>query len=243
MRTAITIIFTVVWGFSLAQSVTKYKPRFETCEQAIKEAQQDAEAGILRSISHGLVISTKDLNLALFYENYMIAKYGIESYNAGCIIEQHEECYSDEMHRIIANKFGADFLERTEKEAEKDFQKFKTMGQEEKKQYINFDFTYIVTETRADYAKGYKELYKEIRKRINFSTLDFSPYPYDGIGISLVIGARGQIEDCEVVSTGFRRTIGERIEKEILDIGNWKPATLYGYAVKSKTMLAFPLKE
>lgn len=227
----------------MGQLPVRYKPRFETCEQAIKEAQQDAHAGILRSISHGLVMSTKGFQFDRFYENYMIARYGIESYNAGCVTEQHEQCYRDEMHKIISNKFGADFLERTEEESEIEFEKFKTLGQEERKQYINFDYTYRVTDTRADYLKGYKELYKEIRKRIDFSTLDFSPYPYKRIGISLVIGPKGQIEECRVVSIGFPRTIGQRIENEILDIGNWTPATLYGHAVKSKTMLAFSLKE
>lgn len=100
-----------------------------------------------------------------------------------------------------------------------------------------------MTDTRADYSKGYRELYKEIRKRINFSILDFSPYEYEDIGIYLVIGQKGEIEKCQVVSIGFPRTIGERIEKVILDIGHWTPAKLYGHAVKSEDMLAFSLKD
>jgi hypothetical protein len=243
MRVTLTIALMVVWGLCFGQSKTKYKPRFETCDQAIKQAQVDAEKGLLRSISHGLIISRRSLDFDRFYENYLIAKYRVESYNAGCVVEQQEECYSDEMHKIIATKFGADFLRRAEEEAEKEFETFKTLGQEEKKQYIDFDYAYRFTDTRADYSKGSKELYREIRKRIDFSTLDFSDYPYDGIAISLVIGQKGEIEKCEVVSIGFPQTIGKRIEREILDIGNWTPATLYGHAVKSKAKLMFSLKE
>lgn len=235
----------MTWGLCIGQPMTKYEPMFETCDQATKQAQIDAEVGILRSISHGLVISTRDIDLDRFYENYLIAKYGVESYNGGCVVFENEECYSDEMDKIISKKLGTDFFERAEKEAEKEFEKFKNLGLEERKQYIDFKRTYRLgtTDTRTDYAKGYKELYKEIRKRINFKTLDFSPYQYEDIGIYLVIQQNGEIEKCEVVSIGFPRTIGEKIEKEILDIGNWTPATLYGHSVKSETILSFSLKD
>jgi hypothetical protein len=245
MRVIILTLLTLTWGLCIGQPMTRYEPMFETCDQAVKQAQIDANAGILRSISHGLIISTRDIDLERFYENYMIVKFGIESYNGGCIVMENEDCYSNEMDRIITKKFGADFFRNTEQEVEKEFEKFKTLGLEERKRYIDFEYTYRLgmTDTRADYSKGYKELYKEIRKRINFSNLDFSPYEYEDIGIYLVIGQKGEIEKCQVVSIGFPRTIGERIEKVILDIGKWTPARLYGYAVKSEDMLAFSLKD
>lgn len=245
MRVTILTLLTMTLGLCFGQPMTRYEPMFETCDQAVKQAQIDAEAGIFRSISHGLDISTRDIDLDRFYENYMIAKYGIESFDGGCIVFENEECYSDEMTKMISKQFGMDFFKRTEEEVEKEFKKFKTLGHEERKQFIDFKYTYRLgmTDTRADYSKGYKKLYKEIRKRINFTTLDFSPYQYEDIGIYLVIGQKGEIEKCEVVSIGFPRTIGERIEKEILDIGNWIPAKLYGHPVKSENMLDFSLKD
>jgi hypothetical protein len=243
MRAALTLILTSLVGLCFGQSDTGYTSQFETCEQAIKKAHDDAQAGVLRSISHGLVMSENSFDFDRFYENYMIAKYSIEVFNAGCIIWEHEKCYSDEMDKIIVGKFGPDFFERTEKDARKEYKKFKTLGLEERKQYINSQFTYNATDSKANYSKGYQELYKELRKRIDFANLDFSPYKFDRIGISLVVGQTGEIEFCKVVSRDFPRTIGEQIEREILAIGNWIPATLYGHAVKSKSVLTFKLKE
>lgn len=137
MRVIILTLLTMTWGLCIGQPMTKYEPMFETCDQAVKQAQIDADAGILRSISHGLIISTRDIELDRFYENYMIVKYGIESYNAGCIIMENEDCYSDEMDRIIIKKFGADFFKNAADEVEKEFEKFKTLGLEERKRYID----------------------------------------------------------------------------------------------------------
>tara|TARA_R110000868_G_C10890410_1_gene763561 strand:+ start:54 stop:791 length:738 start_codon:yes stop_codon:yes gene_type:complete len=245
MRVTILTLLTMTFGLCNGQTMTRYEPMFKTCDQAVKQAHIDANAGILRSIPHGLVNSTRDIDFDRFYENYMIVNYGIESYNGGSIVMENEDCYNDEMNKIIIEKFGADFFCKKKEEVEREFEKFKILGQEERKKYIDFEYTYRLgmTDTRANYSKGYNELYKEIRKRINFSNLDFAPYKYTDIGIYLVIGQQGEIEKCEVVSNGFPETIGERIEKVIIDIGNWIPAKLYGHPVKSEDMLAFSLKD
>ena len=67
----------------------------------------------------------------------MLAKYGIESFNAGCIIWGNEECYSDQMDKIILEKFGLDFYQRTANLIEKEFETFKDLAQDQKKQFIN----------------------------------------------------------------------------------------------------------
>jgi len=243
MKVVTTVVLILTWNFCHGQSMTTYDPGFESCEQAIKQAQTDADAGILRSISHGMLISTRSVDFNSFYQNYLIAKYRIESYDAGCIVMPHDECYSDEMNRIIAGKFGIDFFDRVEAEAENEFEKFKTLKNEERKRYIDFSYVYSHTDTRSEYAKGYKELNKEIRRRIDFSTLDFSPYPFKGIVVHLVIGQKGDVEKCRVSSINFPRTIATRIEREIMDIGNWTPATLYGHAVTSEATLTLLLKD
>ncbi len=103
------------------------------------------------------------MDLDRFYESYMIVKYGIESYNGGCIVMENEDCYSDEMDRIITNKFGVDFFKNAEGEVEKEFEKFKALGLEERKRYIDFEYTYRLgmTDTRADYQKDIKSCTKK----------------------------------------------------------------------------------
>jgi hypothetical protein len=242
MKLITGLLITGTLRFAFCQPMTSYNPTFESCDKAIEQANIDAKAGILRSITHGLVLPNKTFELERFYENYMITKFGIESFNPGCIVEPFEECYSDEMHTIIKDKYGPDFFTRIERTIKSEFEIFNKLEYEQRKQYINFDFTYKVVDRKADYNDGFRNLFKEVHKKLDFSKLDLSPYPYkDVIGIYLVIGQTGTIDKCQVVSKDFPKAQAEKIENTIKAIGNWRPASLYGYDVKSELLLAFPL--
>jgi hypothetical protein len=216
----------------------------ETCEQAITRANKDAETRILKSITYGLVINPNfSLEYSKFREVYLISKYQIDSYEAGCIIIGNEECYANQMQLLIDKKYGENFFEEVEPEIRELYERLDSLSPNELENIIDLNYTYGYgrIDERADYLDGWEQLYKELHNRIDFSNFSFEPYKYDRIGIRLIIDRTGKIEECEVVSIGFPEEIGTLIERTVAEIGNWKPAVLYGFNVKSDNMLSFPL--
>ena len=216
----------------------------ETCEQAVTRANKDAETGTLKSITYGLVIDPNfSLEYSKFREVYLISKYQIDSYEAGCVIIGNEECYADQMQLLIDEKYGENFFEEVEPEIRELYELFNSLSQNEIEDIIDFDYTYGYgrIDERADFKEGWEKLYEELHEKIDFSKLSFEPYEYDRIGIRVIVDRKGNFEKCEVVSMDFPEDIGALIEKTLTEIGNWKPATLYGYSVKSDNMLSFPL--
>jgi len=88
-----------------------------TCEKGTDEAKVDAEKGIYKCLSYGLVFD-KNPKLNKFVKEYREKKYGIVVGNGGCVTSDYSECYSKTMKKIILEKFGADVFEKSRKEAE-----------------------------------------------------------------------------------------------------------------------------
>ena len=216
----------------------------ETCEEAISRANKDAETGILKSITYGLVIDP-DFNLeySKFREIYLISKYQIDSYEAGCIIIGNEECYAVQMRSLIDKKYGTDFFDTVEPEIREIYDRFESLSSNEVQNLIDFNYIYSYgrIDERADYKDGWEQLYKELQMRIDFSNLSFELYEYERIGIQMIIDRAGAIEECKVISTGIPEEIRTLIENTIIEIGDWKPAILYGFKVRSYNMISFPL--
>ena len=64
-----------------------------------------------------------DFEVAEFYRNYMKKKYNVDMGNKGCVVSKEITCYSRKMKELILEKFGADFFDRTKKEARELFDK------------------------------------------------------------------------------------------------------------------------
>lgn len=88
-----------------------------TCKKGTDQAKVDAEKGIYKCLSYGLMFD-KNPKLNKFVKEYREKKYGIVIGNGGCVTSDYSECYSKTMKKIILEKFGADIFERSQKEAE-----------------------------------------------------------------------------------------------------------------------------
>lgn len=98
-----------------------------TCETGLKAANADFKNGIYNSYSYGLlfVMESKKSEVGFedFYQKYMLEKYAINIEHRGCVITEHSSCYSEEMDRLIIEKFGPNVFEKGRKEAKKMFKR------------------------------------------------------------------------------------------------------------------------
>lgn len=208
----------------------------DDCSNGIERANNDFKSGIL-SISHwGLSI---DFEYDKFFDNYMVTKFGIESTHEGCVVFMSQKCYDQQMRKFIKDRFGADYLSRAEKEIISEYEVFKTLNNEQRKKYINFDFTYKIVDRKAVFKEGREVLIKELHDRVDFSKIN----PLSMVvGLSVIIGESGSVDKCEIISKDFPIAEAEKIKEVIKELGNWTPATLYGFNVKSELILGVPLK-
>jgi hypothetical protein len=96
-----------------------------TCETGLKAAKEDFAIGIYNSYSYGLLITIEPKGSKVgfddFYKKYMKEKYAINIEHRGCVINDDSFCYSEEMEKLIAQKFGKNIFKRGKKEARKLF--------------------------------------------------------------------------------------------------------------------------
>ena len=102
---------------SFAQTDSSSRKQIKyTCESGTEQAIQDANKGIYKSITYGLVAST-DWDFDKFYWKFAKAKYNIILGTGGCVVNDEILCYSRKMKSLIDDKFGEGFLDKVKKEA------------------------------------------------------------------------------------------------------------------------------
>ncbi len=87
----------------------------DECLKAIRRARTDARAGIYRL--YVFRHQRQEEHLARFLSEYMQAKYGIELVIYGAEEGGRDRCYSNEMEKIIMNRFGPGVMSDAEEEA------------------------------------------------------------------------------------------------------------------------------
>lgn len=122
MKKLFCISLTFTLGFIYSQEKNKIEKDSivwikMNCEKGTDQAKVDAEKGIYKCLSYGLIFD-KNPKLNKFVKEYREKKYGIVIGNGGCVTSDYSECYSRTMKKIILEKFGADIFERSQKEAE-----------------------------------------------------------------------------------------------------------------------------
>jgi len=110
----ITLIF-LFSAFSFAQD-KKVVFKNTTCETGTEQAIQDANNGIYKSITYGMIAST-DWDFDKFYWAYVKDKYNVILGTGGCVVTPEIICYTRKMKEIIFQDFGDDFFEKSKKEA------------------------------------------------------------------------------------------------------------------------------
>ncbi|MDQ8011599.1 MAG: hypothetical protein REI96_04065 [Flavobacterium nitrogenifigens] len=122
MKKLFCLLLTFTLGFIYSQEKNKTEKDSivwvkMTCEKGIDQAKVDAEKGIYKCLSYGLIFD-QNPKLNKFVKEYREKKYGIVIGNGGCVTSDYSECYSKTMKKIILEKFGADIFEKSRKEAE-----------------------------------------------------------------------------------------------------------------------------
>ena len=122
MKKLFCVLLTFTLGFIYSQEKNKTDKDSivwvkMTCEKGTDQAIVDAEKGIYKCLSYGLIFD-KNPKLNKFVKEYREKKYGIVIGNGGCVTSDYSECYSKTMKKIILEKFGADIFEKSRKEAE-----------------------------------------------------------------------------------------------------------------------------
>ena len=107
----------MISAFSFAQD-KKGVFKEMTCETGTEQAIQDANNGIYKSITYGLVGSI-DWDFDKFYWAYTKDKYNVILGTGGCVVTPEIMCYTRKMKEIILQEIGDDFFEKSKKEARK----------------------------------------------------------------------------------------------------------------------------
>lgn len=115
----LTLLFLVIFSYANSQE-KELVWTAKTCESGIEDAKDDFEKEKYFCYSYGLVFEV-DPEFSRFYEKYIFNKYKIISKNAGCIVSDYSECYSEKMNFLVLKKFGNDIFEKTLKEAKEIF--------------------------------------------------------------------------------------------------------------------------
>lgn len=215
-------------------------PEFlEECEKERQRATQDIQNGVLKVENYiGLTFEKRDFDFEDFYSNYLISRYRIERKTTGCTSGPGRTCFFDEMNRAIVKKHGLtpDSLYNF---AKREYNVFKTLDDEGRKRYIDFDYIYWKVDDRASYEADTKHLQEKLRAKVDFKKFDFSKFGLKGFHTEVVIDEMGHVISCEVVSRNFPPDANDAIQKAVKEIGGWKPAKLYGSKVKSRTGFSF----
>ncbi|MBE8726461.1 hypothetical protein [Flavobacterium hungaricum] len=127
MKTFFCFVLTCTFGFIYSQEKNKTEKDSivwvkQSCEKGIEDAKIDAQKGIYKCLSYGLVFD-KNPELNKFVKEYREKKYGIIVGNGGCVITNYSECYSKTIKEIILEKFGTNIFDKSRKEAEELFAK------------------------------------------------------------------------------------------------------------------------
>jgi len=96
-----------------------------TCDKGLKSAKMDFANGIYNSFSYGLLVTIEPKGSKVgfddFYKKYMMEKYSINIEHQGCAVNNESICYSNEMKKLITQKFGKNIFKRSRKKAIKLF--------------------------------------------------------------------------------------------------------------------------
>lgn len=115
-KTFATLLFLVLCGIAYSQEKKLVWIVGKTCENGIEKAKEDFSQKYYFSDSFGLIADT-DSAFSEFYKKHLNTKYGIISQNGGCVITEYKKCYSEQMEKLIFEKFGSDIFEKSLKEA------------------------------------------------------------------------------------------------------------------------------
>ncbi|WP_179350079.1 energy transducer TonB [Winogradskyella pacifica] len=228
----IIILLFLTIGSSYSQSKNKNIPKpkmpdsYGTCEYGTERAKKDANNGIYKSLSYGLIVRF-DWEFHKFYAEHIKSKYGITVGDGGCLVSSESECYSTTMKELIYKKFGNNIFDKAKQESielYKSTEKYKN----EIKPKIDSDFVFTSTQENAQFSGGRDSLNTYFKDKIK-NMKDFK----GTVRASFIIEKNGEITNVEIL-----QSLNEKANNEVIriikEMPNWKPAIHFGEAVRVK---------
>jgi hypothetical protein len=117
---------------------------FKSCDDARGVAVLDSQSGFFAVEGyHRIGFVQNDLVPESFYTNYLFHKYKIKRFMRACRRSDYEECYFDEMKKIITEKYSWPSFQTLDTLVKQEYEKFKLArcGSRETK-YIDFSYVY-----------------------------------------------------------------------------------------------------
>ena len=121
MKHSIIIVLLLFSSFSFAQK-DKIVFKETTCDTGKERAIEDANHGIYKYITYGMVAST-DWGFDTFYWQYVKDEYNVILGTGGCVVKPDIMCYTSKMKELIRRDFKDDFFERSKQEAKRLYKK------------------------------------------------------------------------------------------------------------------------
>lgn len=213
---------------------------FKSCDDARGVAVLDSQSGFLAVEGyHRIGFVQNDFVPESFYTNYLFHKYKIKRFMRACRRSDYEECYFDEMKKIITEKYSWPSFQTLDILVKQEYEKFKLLDAEVVKRYIDFNYVYEEVDMITCDPAGQKHFTKQLKSKIDLKKLRLHGYKLKDVYLEVVVDEAGDIVDCKIISMNFPSEVNVEIENAVKKIGGWKPAELYGLKVKSRIVIYF----
>jgi TonB family protein len=199
-----------------------------TCSDGLSNAESDAEKGIYKLFSYGLP-HYDDWDFQKFYEEYVENQYGIKIGNAGCIVYDETECYSNRMKELIFKKFGKDILKKAKKQAKV---KYKINIQNK----IDNNFIFSKVDSMPTFKNGKEKLNSYLTKSID------NPNDLEGrVLVSFVIEKNGEVTNVKIKSS-LNKVYEKKISDVFMKMPFWNSGTHFGQKARVRTTIPLVFK-
>lgn len=230
MKYYLLLFALIMTSFSQGQTT------FKTCEAAESAAEEDAKNGnyVQRNYGKPMPMTTAiDNKYKPFFNTMLFSKYGITVLELGCVISEHDFCYTNKMNSLIDAKFGTSFFENTEKEIKELYNK---TNKEKLATHLDLEKIYpmFMIEKKAELNNNVGDLNKTLKNI--FSSKEKENYEQQ---IILVISNKGEIIDYKLSSTITSKNSKVENIKKLKALGNWDSGIIFGKKVNSELAITY----
>ncbi len=192
----------------------------------------------MKAGSYGLRVP-EDFEFEAHYKKYLGEKYGIISYDGGCMVSESFLCYSNQMYDLIKEKYGDDIFDRARAEAKK------TYDPDDHENYnltyveIASTWAYLYLDSMPEYPGGPSEFYGWIESNLVGSKYENRKKKYR-FYISFLIDESGGVIDPKILKADFKaQEIAQYVLQILPSSPKWSPGTFFGKTVKTRMTLGF----
>lgn len=235
MKNKFKIIFLIFYLLNLGSC------KKNACDDGVLNAESDAKKGVYKLYSYGMP-DYEDWDFQNFYEDFVYENYNIKIGNAGCVITEKSECYSNRMKVLIFDKFGSDIFEKAILQAKAKYPKVKLQAEIDKRNNLikkidsDFIFSSSDIDTKPKFKGGEEKFYSYLKNELkNINDLTKK------VGVLFVIEKNGTISNVEIKRGSTK--YDEEIIEVFLNTPNWTPATLSGKKVRTRMQIPLIFKK